>query len=97
MANSFATQAKVKQKFTAAHALVSKGLHTTQRLTSAHITATQSQAVPQETTPFQTRSPTKGKETLPVGELTLIRFLSMDLMCYGGNFNLTRIAEVNRL
>ncbi|XP_036094090.1 complement decay-accelerating factor isoform X3 [Rousettus aegyptiacus] len=45
---------------------------TPQKPTTVNVPATQSQAVPQETTPFQTRSPTKGKETLPVGASTIV-------------------------
>nr|KAF6394385.1 CD55 molecule (Cromer blood group) [Rousettus aegyptiacus] len=48
---------------------------TPQKPTTVNVPATQSQAVPQETTPFQTRSPTKGKETLPVGASTIVSAL----------------------
>ncbi|XP_032949727.1 complement decay-accelerating factor isoform X2 [Rhinolophus ferrumequinum] len=64
IANTSATQVTVTQKFTTVHDSVIKRPHTTQTVPSAHITATQSQAVTRGTTTFR-------PETLSVGVSTI--------------------------
>ncbi|KAM8815450.1 complement decay-accelerating factor isoform 2-T2 [Rhynchonycteris naso] len=63
----------VTQKFIAIHAPVTKDFHTAQRLTSAHITETQSPHTPMATTPFHTRSTSIGRGNTSSG-VSIIAF-----------------------
>ncbi|KAM8815449.1 complement decay-accelerating factor isoform 1-T1 [Rhynchonycteris naso] len=69
----------VTQKFIAIHAPVTKDFHTAQRLTSAHITETQSPHTPMATTPFHTRSTSIGRGNTSSGHtfITLTVLLMM--------------------